>query len=101
MKGVLKIGAFLVVLVVLIGGGWYVTKNSHSITEGSDSNFNKALDIMKSLQSSVIGGSLTTDQLDVLEKGYVDATDRLPKITAFRQSDRDSLTTLLTNNNIT
>lgn len=33
MKGVLKIGAFLVVLVVLIGGGWYYTNKSHGTTD--------------------------------------------------------------------
>ncbi len=56
---------------------------------------------MQSLQSSALGSSLTNDQLDTLEKGFIDAQARFPKITAFREADRTSLATLFTNNNIT
>lgn len=100
MKGVLKIGAFLVVLVVLVGGGWYVTKNSKG-TAYDNSNFNKAIEIMQNLQSAAIGGALTTDQLTLLETVYNDSQVRLPKITAFRDADVVSLTTVLNNNGVT
>lgn len=100
MKGVLKIGAFLVVLVVLIGGGLYVTKNSKG-SVSDDSNFNKAIEIMQNLQSAAIGGALTNDQLAILETGYNDAQVRLPKIRAFRETDKTNLATLFTNNSIT
>ena len=100
MKGALKVGAFLVVLAALLGGGWYVSQNSHNSGSG-DSNFNKALEIMKSLQSSALGSSLTSDQLDILEQGFIDAQVRLPKITSFRDADQTALITTLNNNGFT
>ena len=100
MKSVLKIGAFLIVLVALIGGGIYVNQNSKS-SVSDDSNFNKAIEIMQNLQSAAIGGALTNDQLTILENGYNDANVRLPKIRAFRETDKTNLVTIFTNNNIT
>jgi len=56
---------------------------------------------MQNLQSAAIPSSLTDDQLNVLEQAYNDADKRKPQIEAFRETDRTSLATLLTSNNIT
>lgn len=56
------------------------------------SSFEKAMQIMKNLQSSAIPVVLTESELDTLEAGYQDALVRKPQITNFRNADLATLT---------
>lgn len=66
-------------------------KNMNQGTPGG-SNFEKAMQIMKNLQSSAIPVVLTDSELATLEAGYQDALIRKPQITTFRDADLATLT---------
>jgi len=61
-------------------------------TSPKGSNFEKALKIMKNLQSSAIPVILTESDLSSLETGYAEAIERKPQITSFRDTDLGRLT---------
>lgn len=70
--------------------------NNNSKKEGSDrSNFDKAMQIMQNLQSRAVPVSLTASEVDLLEEVYQDSLDRKPKITTFRNTDKEALRTKL------
>ncbi len=66
--------------------------NNNSQKEGSDrSSFDKAMQIMQNLQSRAVPVSLTASEVELLEEVYQDSLDRKPKITTFRNTDKDAL----------